>query len=50
MLRMRPTASVGEVARRRALDLLKAWNTGLSGFTHDDHADSAKAALLGLRV
>ena len=36
-LRLRPDRIViGEVRGGEALDLLKAWNTGHSGFTHDD--------------
>jgi Flp pilus assembly CpaF family ATPase len=48
MLRMRPDRIiVGEVRGAEALDLLKAWNTGHSGFT-TIHANSANAALLRL--
>jgi type IV secretion system protein TrbB len=48
MLRMRPDRIiVGEVRGGEALDLLKAWNTGHSGFT-TIHANSASAALLRL--
>jgi Flp pilus assembly CpaF family ATPase len=48
MLRMRPDRIiVGEVRGAEALDLLKAWNTGHSGFT-TIHANSASAALLRL--
>ena len=48
MLRMRPDRIiVGEVRGAEALDLLKAWNTGHSGFT-TTHANSANAALLRL--
>jgi len=48
MLRMRPDRIiVGEVRGGEALDLLKAWNTGHSGFT-TIHANSANAALLRL--
>lgn len=48
MLRMRPDRIiVGEVRGGEALDLLKAWNTGHSGFT-TIHANCASAALLRL--
>jgi type IV secretion system protein VirB11 len=48
MLRMRPDRIiVGEVRGAEALDMLKAWNTGHSGFT-TLHANSARAGLLRL--